>query len=844
MQDKRDKLKMKTINLKMKQMMKVMIVLMIALLTSGTIFSQAPAGMGSGPGGMSAAPKLGKLTGKIIDAETKTPMEYANISVFRKQDSKLVTGTIANEAGSFELSELPFGAFYIEAAFIGFEKTTINEVKIIPNSTVVDLGTIELNVSRLQIGSVDVISERNRIEYKIDKKVINVSNDINAAGGTAVTVLENTPSVEVDIDGNVSLRGSSSFTVLIDGRPSVLSGSDALKQIPSSAIENIEIITNPSVKYDPDGMAGIINIVMKKNVLAGVNGIINLNLGTGDKYGTDITLNYKTKKYNLFLGGNWNDETNYGDMQMTRETYSNGITTFLDTKGRRDMIRGGSQLKAGLDYYLTDKTTLTVSSEIGDYKHDNSGGGNLHSYTLPASKDIFSVQDNLSSRNGNYISANANFQTKFDENGMHKLEGSFNYSFRDGISAENIDETIADASFRKTTDFLSRVITNENSTDNSYRFKLDYTLPLADGSRFEAGLQSRIEREVEDFNFKNYDPVTKNFVNNSLFTSDMDFKEDVHAIYSTYSGKLSVIKYQLGLRGELTDRSILHSKTNNPYTLNRFDVFPSAHFSYDLANQDQIMVSYSKRVNRPDGRDLDPFPNYMNQYTIRIGNPDLKPEFTDSYELSFMKKFGNSFLSVETFYRSTNDLMTRIQELKDGVLYMTTDNLNKDHSLGGEIMGNLNITKWLLINTSFSVYNYKLEGEILGKSIDRESTNYSGRINSTIKFSPDSRLQLTGFYRGPSVSAQGDMKSMIFTNLAYRHEFMKKKLSATLSVRDLFATGKFEGSSSSSDFKSTFKMQREPRVVMLTLSYKINNFKSERPSAPQEQPGQGMNDMF
>jgi outer membrane receptor protein involved in Fe transport len=247
------------------------------------------------------------------------------------------------------------------------------------------------------------------------------------------------------------------------------------------------------------------------------------------------------------------------------------------------------------------------------------------------------------------------------------------------------------------------------------------------------------------------------------------------------------------------------------------------------------MTSYSRRINRPGGRDLDPFPNYMNQYTIRIGNPDLKPEYTDSYEFSYMRKFGNSFVSLETFYRTTNDLMTRVQELKDdGIFYMSTQNLNRDHSLGGEIMGNINITKWLLVNTSFSLYNYKLKGEVLGKSVDRESTNYSGRLNATIKFSPDSRMQLTGFYRGPSVSAQGDQKGMIFTNLSYRQDFMKKKLSATLSVRDLLGTAKFEGTSFGDDFKSSFKMQRKPRVLMLTLSYKINNYKMDK-SAPAEE---------
>jgi outer membrane receptor protein involved in Fe transport len=830
----------------MNQMKKLLNVLFLCLITAGSIFSQVPpAGArqgGTGAAGMDAVPKNGKITGKVIDAETQTPMEYANISIFRNQDSKLITGSISNASGTFVIAELPLGDYYVEASFIGFEKTTIKDIKIVPNATSVDMGTINLSASREQIGTVDVVAERNRVEYKIDKKVINVTNDINAAGGSAVTVLENTPSVEVDIDGNVSLRGSSSFTVLIDGRPSVLSGSDALKQIPSSAIQNIEIITNPSVKYDPDGMAGIINVVMKRNVLSGINGIVNVNLGTGEKYGTDMMLNYKTKKYNLFFGANWNDNTDKGNMKSTRETYTNGTTTYLNTTGTRNQSHGGKQLKGGFDYYLNDKTSVTFSSEVGKYDFSSYGGGNLHNYDLPSSFDVYSIQRNNSTRTGNYVSANASFLTKFDANGLHKLEGSFNFRNRDGLSDETIDEYRSDAAYTQQNGYLSRVITNENSNSNDYRAKLDYTLPLKGGDKFEAGLQSRIENEKEDLNFQNFNSVTQKFENNPLFTSSMDFKEDIHAIYSTYTGNVKAIQYVVGLRGEYNKRSITHFKDNvaYPHTLDRFDVFPSAHFSYELVDKSQLMTSYSRRINRPDGRDLDPFPSYMNQYTIRIGNPDLKPEYTDSYEFSYMKKFGNSFVSLETFYRTTNNLMTRIQESKpDGIIYMSTTNLNRDYSMGGEIMGNINVNKWLLINTSFTLYNYKLKGEVLGKSVDKESTNYSGRMNATIKISPESRLQLTGFYNGPSVSAQGDQKGMVYTNLSYRQDFMKKKLSATLSMRDVFGTMKMQGTSFGDNFKSTFRMQREPRVLMLTLSYKINNYKMDK-SAPQEENAPAM----
>lgn len=820
--------------------MKNLLILLLLFILSGAIaYSQVPPGMNAG--GMGNMPKSGVIKGKIIEAESKAPMEYANVAVFSKKDSSLVSGGIADAQGAFEVSGLPFGVYYVEANFIGFEKTTIPEVRIIPNASTINMGTIELAVESKALGAVDVVADRNRIEYKIDKKVINVSQDINAAGGTAVTVLENTPSVEVDIDGNVSLRGSSSFTVLIDGRPSVLGGSDALKQIPSSAIENIEIITNPSVKYDPDGMAGIINIVMKKNILAGFNGIINTNIGTGDKYGADLTMNYKTKKYNLFFGANWNDNTDKGSMRSSRETYRNDTTTYLSTEGKRNQIRGGTRIQGGFDYFLSDKTSVTISGETGEYNFDGEGGGRIHKYQFPANPamDIYSIQENNSFRNGKFVEGSASFLSKFDESGTHKLEGSFEYQNRNGKSADNTAEFLSDPSYSQNLGDITRVVTTENEESKDYRVKIDYTKPFEGGGKLEAGVQSRLEREIEIFNFTNFG------INDPKYTSDMDFKEDIHSIYSTLSGKLNPVQYQLGLRGEYTKRSIDHSLVTTPYTLDRFDYFPSAHFSLDLNENNQLMTSYSRRINRPGGRDLDPFPSYMNQYTIRLGNPDLKPEYTDSYEFSFMRKFGSSFISLETFYRTTSGKMERSMFVRNDTTYMQSFNLERDHSMGGELMGNINLTKWLLLNTSVTLYKYKMEGELLGKIIDRHSTNYSGRMNATVKFSPDSRLQLTGFYRGPSVSAQGDQESMLFTNVSYRHEFMKKKLTATLSVRDALGTAKFEGTSVGEDFRSSFRMEREPRVFMLTLSYKINNYKMER-EAPQEQsaPGNGGDDMF
>lgn len=808
------------------------LILAIFFLNVSGYSQVSPEKTGSSP----VVPKNGKVSGKVIDSDTNTPMEYANIMIYSKPDSKMVTGSISNQNGTFVLTNIPFGNYYLEASFIGFEKTVIDDIKIAPNSATVNIGDINLSASKQQIGTVDVVAERNRVEYKIDKKVINVTNDINANGGTAVTVLENTPSVEVDIDGNVSLRGSSSFTVLIDGRPSVLSGSDALKQIPSSAIQNIEIITNPSVKYDPDGMAGIINVVMKKNIVSGVNGIVNLNLGTGDKYGTDFLMNYKTKKYNLFLGGNLSDNTDKGTQYSMRESYANDTTTFLTNDGSRNQSRFGNQLKGGFDLYPSDNTSITVSSEIGKYGFSSFGGVNIHKYEQPGTLNIYSVQNSDASRDGNFISAAASFLTKFNEEGTHKLEGSFDYRNRDGFSDETQDEFLSDVAYNKTSQYLSRIISHEDSNEDDIRAKLDYTLPLKEGAKFEAGIQTRIESEEETLDFKDFNTTTQQFQNNPDFSSSMKFREEIHSVYSTYTGNLKAIQFVFGLRGEYNKRTTTHYKEAVPfkYDLDRFDLFPSAHLSYSLVNESQLMASYSRRINRPGGRELDPFPSYMNQYTIRVGNPGLKPEYTDSYEFSYIKKFGNSFVSLDAFYRTTNNLITDVNKQVDDILYLNVENMNRDYSTGGELMGNINVNKWLLLNSSFTLYNYKLKGEISGVSINRESTNYNGRLNATIKFTSNSRLQVTGFYRGPSVSAQGEQKGMAFTNLSYRQELLKKKLTATLSVRDVFGTMRMQRTSAGENFKSSMKMTREPRVLMLTLSYKINNYKMSRESNQEE----------
>jgi outer membrane receptor protein involved in Fe transport len=768
-----------------------------------------------------------KISGIILDGTTNSPLEFANVAVYSVPDSSLVTGSITNQKGVFEITGLAEGEYYLAANFIGFSPVLIDDVVLDKENSQVDLGKIEINPSTVEIGGVDVIADKAQVEFKLDKKVVNVSQVISAIGGTAVDVLENTPSVQVDIEGNVSVRGSSNFTVLIDGRPSVLSGSDALRQIPSSALESIEIITNPSAKYEPDGMAGIINLVTKKNSLNGFSGIVNGSIGTGDKYRGDITLNYRTEKFKFTIGADWRDEVNFGSMSSRRQTLSNDTLSHINIDGSRNFNRKGHNFKSGIEWYLSPKSTLSLSGELGKSDNSNTSLGQTQRFTSPATQSLFSVTDEMSRRQNDFYSLNLNFQHNFNSDG-HKLEAMAFYSGEEGSDVEEENERVADARYQPTDQFIERVFSQETEEENEFRLKIDYTLPFSKSGKVEAGMLSRIDSETEALTFEVFDEETGNWIIRDDFTSVTDFRRDIHAAYTTFSSSLGNFEFMAGLRGELTIREIKNTNLEDDATLNRFDLFPTFHTSYKIGKNQELMASYSRRINRPGGRDLDPNPTYFNRYTIRIGNPNLKPEYTDSYEIGALRRFGRSYISLDGFHRITNNKIEGYETRENDIFILRSDNFDRDFSTGVELTGNINFTKWLMVNASASMYQYKISGNFNGESFNRESTNWNGRMNTTLKFSDNSRFQVNAFYRGPSVSVQGESKAMFFSNLSYRHDFFNNKLTATVSVRDPLGTAKFERESYGPDFNSWFQWKREPRVVMLTLSYRINNFRENR----------------
>ena len=779
------------------------------------------------PTGASApAAKKFIVRGKVIEAETTAPMGYANVAIFAAADSTVAGGIMTADNGTFEIKNLLPGKYYLRVNFIGFARKTI-PLQIASTKPVTDVGVIKLQSTDQKIGEVEVVAEKQRVEFKIDRRVVNVSQNIVSTGGTAVEVLENTPSVQTDFEGNVTLRGSSNFTVLIDGRPSVVKGSDALRQLPAAGIDKIEIITNPSAKYDPDGDSGIINVVMKRNQKDSFSGLINMTAGLRDKYRGDANFTYRSKKWDFTLGADFSDMNNQGTRDMFQKIMSGDTITTRQTNADGNNYHKGNNIKGGIDYIVSPSTTIGIVGTIGTMKHGDANAGHQstsYNLGLPSS---YLFQDNSSSRSSNYWSGNLNFMHKFNNKG-HELQGLFYFSGENGDDITNQIDYKTDAKWNAVDKNPYKYRSNESPVENDYRIKLDYVLPINEKDKFEAGYQGRIQKSNENFIFEEYNYLSTNWVNNPKYSSKVNFDQNIHALYGTFSHANKSFSYQLGLRTEYTNRNLFSERVNKTYSLNRFDFFPTVHLSQKFAKEFELQGSYSRRLNRPEGYMLEPFPSIMDPNNIRIGNPDLTPEYAGSYELTLLKHINASFISLEGYYRHTQDLMTRIQTLgTDKIMYHTMANMNNDYSLGSELMINYEIKPGIRLVASGTLYNYWLKGAINGASVDQQSTNFDGKLNFDAKLAKNTRMQLMGVYRGPTVSAQGRRDGMYFVNASVKQELWNNRLSATLQVQDIFGTMRFAGSSYGTNFENTFKFKRESQIVQLTLSYKLNNFKAK-----------------
>ncbi len=787
------------------------------LIANYTLIAQPPTG-----GGMSTNSSTGILVGLVYDKGLMTPIEYTNIVLYNQTDSTLITGTLSDDKGGFFLSEIPFGTYFLEADFIGYEKVIINDVIISNETKFLQIDTIYLSQSFSTIDEVEVVGTKSYIMYEIDKKIVNVSQNPNAAGGSAADVLENTPSVSVDMEGNVSLRGSSNFKVLIDGKPTVLDANDVLQQTPADLIETIEIITNPSAKYDPEGTSGIINLVLKENIATGLNGIINASYGTWNKYSTDFLFNYRTKKINYFFGADYKDEPRVGEMTSERETYNSDTTEFLYSSGTRGHAMGGYSAKGGFDYYLNDRNTISLSGNLGEFKFDMNNTNNYTNWNEPSTFKNYYLISGISSVRSKYYTGDVTYSLELPKDEL-TIYGYYAYKNED--NTESNKQSLTDENWNDLGFSVIEHQANNLSVKTEIEAKADYTHTFSETSIFEAGYNGKISLSDFDYVYEDFNAVSNEWILNSTYSNKSDYSNNIQAVYATFSGELAGFGYMAGLRGEYTKRIFTQKTMNQTYPFEKFSFFPSAYITKTFGKENQLQFNYSRRINRPEEWYLNPFPMYSDQYSVMTGNPDLEPEYTNSYELNYQKSFGMSFVSVETFYRKTTNTITRMSELMDdGRLAMVFQNINNETNYGAELMGNLRLFKIMLINPSFSIYQYQVEGEIEDVTKIEKSLNYYAMLSGMFMLGKTTKLQLMGMYVSKSATLQGTQNAHFGMGATLKQELLNKKLTVSLSARNLLNTMKWEFTNTGAGYTEYNLFEPEFPVIKLSVSYKINTY--------------------
>ncbi len=767
---------------------------------------------GTPPAGFNPAllPKIGKISGSVVNKLTKQPVEFATVAVFRGGDPKPVSGAIANKQGYFSIDKLTPGRYRLKISFISFTAKFIDSVVITPKTPERFFETILLEPNITALKDVEVTAEKEAVQYAVDRKIYNVEKDLTTTGGSAVDVLQNIPSITVDVDRNISLRGSNNVTILVDGRPSTL----MLEQIPADNIERIEVITNPSAKFDPDGTAGIVNIILKKNQQAGYNGNVSLSAGIRDKYNASTNLNFRNESLNAFVNYNYNANSFFfrGD-NFQKNTISNPfyITQYTDGTNKRD----GHGVRAGLDFFLDDFNTLTTSF---GYNTRQQPSFNLVTYDfLNAAQTLDSTQKrtNQNDENGHNWEANLVYKKTF-ANPQQLFTADARFSSGTAVSTL----TAAQASSISQTRFQD---TRSNEKNYVINIQADYEHPFDNGMKLETGIKTIVRRLDNDFLSESATGVPPEFKPDANLTNHFIYDEQVYSGYGVLTGAFDNLSYSVGLRAEQTLSTGDQQTTNQKFDNNYFNLFPSLALKYKLPDEHEIGLSYSRRIRRPSSNDLNPFPQYTDPYNLRTGNPQLKPEYISSVEVSYLKFFGSFSLNPSVFYRFTDGAISPIRTVNaQGVTETRPENLNTSNSVGAEIITQWEIAKWWKLNAAGSYFFAQVNANNIETGLSNKSSGGNARLTTNIRTWEDFDVQISYNYFLPTVLAQGTFKPFQAWDAAVKKDFLENRLTVTLRMSDVFDTRQFGITTNGAGFSQDFTRKRESQILFLGISYRFS----------------------
>lgn len=777
-----------------------------------------------------------KVVGTLIDAETEEPIGFANVIIYTVQDS-MITGTTTDINGKFFFENVPLGDYRVEMSFIGYD-TENREVELNEIERVFSIGDVILGTAGQNLDEVVVTAERAVMELGLDRKVFNVEKSIAAAGGSAEDLLRQLPSISVDLEGNISLRGSGNVRFLINGRPSGLVGSDPatyLKSLSATNIERIEIITNPGAAYDPDGTAGLINIVLKNKREDGFNASINLNAGTGNKFDGSLDMNWRKGKFNSFAGvsGRYDERFFTGFRNQSGVIEDSSFTRRFTFDG--DRIRKSTTFKLGTEYSLGKRATISLQ---GNYQLENGQSNNdrVTSFFNSANElDSESSRLETEPSDETDYEISANYTTTFKKEGR-SLSANISYSQNDEFEQENYDETILDASGTLLETLLQQSPALEDRTQ--VVGQLDYEQAIGD-YKLSAGWRSTLQELTTDSEFATFDG--NQFIVNQQQSNLYTYKEDIHAVYVSFGGKIDAITFSAGLRAEqaYTTSSLIEPDVDvfeNDY----LKLYPSVFAGYAFDDNTTLQASYSRRINRPRAWALNPFVDRGDPFNLRSGNPFLLPELINSFELNVQQRHGLGTLTAGIYFRQLNDIISRISVSQPGgVTLSTRGNLDRGRNYGIELINTLRIGKKLELTASANGYKSEIIGRADDENIDANGYLFSGNLQGGYKLPGNIQAQFTYFYRSPGVRPQGRISTIQSFDLGFRKDVMDKKGAITLRVTDLFNTRKYRFDTELSSLTTRSEFQRESRIVYIGFQYSLQQLKPERKSGGRSGGGGG-----
>lgn len=734
----------------------------------------------------------GKVTGNVIDAATDLPVEFSTISIYNSQDSSFVTGGVSDIDGNFDIPVKTEGSYYLLIEYIGYTAKMINNVRIDRANPVRQVGIVLLSQTSLNLSEVVVQEQRSQMQMMIDKRVFNADASLTTRGADALELLAEIPSVEVDPDGVVSLRGSTNVNILIDGRPTGIPANELLQTMPASQIDRIEIITNPSAKYEAEGMSGILNVITKKNTQRGVHGSVSTNFSQGRKarFDTNASLNFRNKKINAYtnIGYNRRNRNSFGNVDKYFTLPDSSFSLLTDSE--MNFSSNSFSVKAGLDYFMNERNTFMISATT------NPGGG--HGYNL------------ANYRNLDHLNENAGTSTRYtdeeDKKTNYGIQAGWTHKFLQKdhqLSVDlfhNINGDLEEQFYRE--EFFDQYgiaipypilqIYDLQEDNDVTRVSLDYTKPISDRFRLEAGYRYDL-LNLDNYVYSAfYDYESDMYVYDTNLSNDFDYSQSVNAVYSTFTGQFDKFSFQAGLRYEYTDIYGILINTGEEIDRGHGNFFPTVSWMYNIAPGSDINISYSKRIKRPNSRQLNPFTDYSDPYNLRKGNPNLKPELTDAVEVNYMRIWEKLTLNATAFANYTKDQIDRfLFPFADGVTIMNPENVGESMRYGLELFVNYNPFSWWRMNISGTArQNIFIQTNL--ELVNNSTTSMNFNYMSTFRLPKNISVQLSSRYRPGFKTNQGKMYDSFNADLAISKDFFKNRLSITLQARDFLRTERFK----------------------------------------------------